>query len=68
MGYSSKSPRDHGIDREGVEGMSDAFVLVSFSAAYVFTGLLLLGVSLGSFDGILNPESRMQKIKVRARR
>lgn len=48
--------------------MSDAMVLASFCAAYVTSGLLLLGVSLGSFDGILNPEKKMQRIKVRSGR
>ncbi len=44
--------------------MSDAFVLASFGIGYVVSGLLVLGVSLGTF----RPALKMEPVKVRSRR
>lgn len=44
--------------------MSDALVLATFGVGYVVSGLLVLGVSLGSF----NPLMKLEPVKVRSNR
>ncbi|MES2965378.1 MAG: hypothetical protein V4760_15955 [Bdellovibrionota bacterium] len=44
--------------------MSDAFVLATFVIGYVGSGMLVLGITLGSFK----PALKLEPVKVRSQR